>query len=102
MALAEPNSVKDQEAADLAAGAFIAKVVIGANIALVLSAALVWQTSFRTIAYEALAWTVLVEALLLALVFMPLFLFRKIMRRESTKLAAARAITWFRDALASL
>lgn len=102
MAPVKTSSIADREAADLVVGALIAKVVVGANLTLIVGAALVWQSSFKTVAHEILTWIVLTETLLLVLVFMPVLMFRKVFRRESTKLAAARAITWFRDALASL
>jgi hypothetical protein len=96
------HSANDREARDLAGGAFALKVIGGTNLLFILTATVLSATSLKATAYEALAWIGTVEVFLTVVIYMPVFLFRRFIRRESVKLAAARAVTWLTDAFASI
>ena len=86
------------EAADLAFGRYAMKLFLAVN-SLLLSVLAMTYTDFDASLRDLPLTIFLVESLLLTLVFLPVLVFRIVRKRETLKLAAARAAHWLLDSV---
>jgi len=89
-------SAAELEAADLAFGARALRILLWFNAFLLLLLALSLLPPLASLV-ETAGWVVLLELLVFVVVFLPVFLWRMLARKDGPKLAAARAVQSFFD-----